>query len=460
MALRAAAAGVCDVAAISPLDPVRWPQRLPAAYWLAGASVSPAMLPAAVGPRVALRVQDGRIGALAAAPQRDGAPVFELDGAVVFSAFVDAHTHLDKGDLLAAGLAPQRDLLAAIERVRADYPRWTEAGLRARMTFALRSAHAHGTRALNTYCDWLAPGGVRGPGPLAWQVLQDLRREWAGRVDLTLTSLAPLSELQDAAGAEAMARAVAAAEGIFGWFVYPGTPVELLPRAFDLAERFGLRLDFHIDEHLSPALSNLPHVLRLAQERGYGARTVCGHCCALQAIAADERDRLLDQVAAAGVGLVALPFTNLYLQDSGADAAADAGGARRSPQQRGLLPVHEVRRRGITLAFGSDNHRDPFFPYGDLDPLQTLALATLAAQLDAPVERWSDTLTTAPARLLHLPWDGVLRAGAPADLVIHAGRCSAEVLSRPGQTRLVLRAGQRLTPAEATPPDFRELAAT
>ena len=402
----------------------------------------------------ALRLAEGKIeqvlpqAAFDALPA-GGAPVIDLDGSTVMSAFVDPHAHLDKGDLCAAGLSPERDLFAAITRVRGDYVRWSAPELTRRIEFALRSAFAHGTRALNSYCDWSVP-----EGPLAWRVLQDLRSRWAGRVELTITSLASVAELEDPQRAATMTAAVAEGGGVLGWFVYPGAPTHLLPQAFDLAQRHGLRLDFHIDEHLDPPQANLGHVARLARERGWGPRTVCGHACALGVLERCDREALLDEVAASGLGLVSLPWTNLYLQDSGPGLA---GGGRRTPSRRGLLPVHEARARGIPLAFASDNHRDPFFPGGDLDPLQTLALAAMAAQLDDPVRDWADTISRQGAALLHLAWDGVLRQGAPADLVIHPGRDSVEVVSRPAFGRRVLRAGRWLTQAEATLPDFREL---
>jgi cytosine deaminase len=376
-------------------------------------------------------------------------PVIDLDGSTVLSAFVDPHVHLDKGDLCAAGLAPERDLFTAISRVRGDYTHWSAEELTRRMEFALRSAYAHGTRALNSYCDWAVP-----EGPLAWRVLQDLRTRWAGRIDLTITSLASIAELEEPERAATIAAAVAEGGGVLGWFIYPGAPVHLLPRAFDLAQGHGLRLDFHVDEHLDPPEANLGLVARLARERDWGRRTVCGHACVLSTLDPAARDALLDEVADSGLGLVSLPWTNLYLQDNGPHATE---GRRRTPSRRGLLPVHEARARSIPLAFASDNHRDPFFPGGDLDPLQTLSLAALAAQLDEPVRDWIDTITCQGAALLHLPWDGMLREGSPADLVIHPGRDSVEVVSRPALGRRVLRRGQWLAPADATPPDFREL---
>ncbi|MBM3363655.1 MAG: amidohydrolase family protein [Betaproteobacteria bacterium] len=430
------------------------PSPLASQVWLVRAGVPPSLSPLTTSGLVALRLAHGKIAQVL--PQAafeslpaSALPVTDLDGSTVLSAFVDPHVHLDKGDLCAAGLAPERDLFTAITRVRDDYARWSAEELTRRMEFALRSAYAHGTRALNSYCDWSVP-----QGPLAWRVLQDLRTQWAGRVDLTITSLAPIAELDDATIAATIAATVAEGGGVLGWFIYPGAPMHLLPRAFDLAQRHDLRLDFHVDEHLDPPQANLGAVARLAHERDWGARTVCGHACVLAALEPAAREALLNDVAASGLGLVSLPWTNLYLQDNG---SGPTEGRRRTPSRRGLLPVHEVRARGIPLAFASDNHRDPFFPGGDLDPLQTLSLAALAAQLDEPIRDWADTITCQGARLLHLSWDGVLREGAPADLVIHPGRDSVEVVSRPTRGRRVLRSGQWLAPADALPPDFREL---
>jgi cytosine deaminase len=419
------------------------PADLPARYWVARANVPPALLGRSMGPQTALLIEGAHIEAVEPTPIGD-APVFDLGGATVWSAFVDPHTHLDKGDLLATGLAPERELMRAIETVEADYARWTRDELEARIGFALRTAYAHGTRALNSYCDWSTPDG-----PPAWQILREMRERWAGKVDLVLTSLIRIDALTDRDAADRLGCALAEARGVLGLFVYPGADVEQgLPAAFDLAERHDLALDFHIDEHSHVPVAHCRAVANFARERGWGARTVFGHACALSILPAAECDAALDAMAAAGVGLVALPATNLYLQDSGSRAPY------RTPRLRGIAPVHEARARGIDVAFASDNHRDLFFPGGDLDPLQTLALATLVAQLDAPVARWSDTITTTPARRLGLAWDGRLVPGAPADLVIHPGRHDAEVMARAPHGRIVLRAGRRI---DTTLPDLREL---
>lgn len=430
-----------------PFDPAHWPGQLPLSYWLSGARVPADLLDHSTALRpaeaVALLIADAHIAAIEAQPQGE-LPVFDLDGATVLSAFVEPHAHLDKGDLLSVGLEPARSLFGAIEAVQADYPRCTLAELAARIDFGLQEAWAHGTRALNSYCDWSEPDG-----PLAWQALQEARQRWRGRIELVLTSLAPVDVLADAAASDQLARHVAQAGGVLGWFAYaaPHVPA-LLPRAFDLAERFDLRLDFHIDEHLDASQVHTLPVARLALERGFGDRTVCGHACALSRLAPQQLSEVLEVVAASGLSLVSLPLTNLYLQDSSQQAP------RNTPRWRGLAPVHEARALGIPVAFGSDNHRDCFSPLGDLDPLRTLALAACAAQLDDALPQWAHAITRTAADILGLAWDGVLRRGAPADLVLHPGRTSSEVLSRPELGRQVLRAGQRI---HAERPDFRSL---
>ena len=43
---------------------------------------------------------------------------------------------------------------------------------------------------------------------------------------------------------------------------------------------------------------------------------------------------------------------------------------RRTPRWRGVTLLHELRSKGIPVAMASDNTRDQFFAYGDLDMLE------------------------------------------------------------------------------------------
>jgi cytosine deaminase len=89
-----------------------------------------------------------------------------------------------------------------------------------------------------------------------------------------------------------------------------------------------------------------------------------------------------------------------------------------------------------------------------------IRLAAMGCQLLPWQRAGLAPLTTAPARLLNLEWDGVLRIGGPADLVVLGASSWPEVLARTPQRR-VLRGGAWLPPplAEAPSPLLRPLEA-
>ncbi len=129
----------------------------------------------------------------------------------------------------------------------------------------------------------------------------------------------------------------------------------------------------------------------------------------------------------------------------------------RTPRWRGVTLVHEMRGAGIRVSVASDNTRDPFYAYGDLDMVEVWREATRILHLDHPFGDWHRAFAASPAEAMGMSGRGVIRAGAPADLVLFRARVMTELLSRPQSDRLVLRGGRVL---DATPPDYRELDAT
>lgn len=418
--------------------------------WLARARVPEALLDAAARDAFALaapglrtvhlRLRNGFIDALAPARVDDGLPVLDLAEGIVSSRWVDLHTHLDKSHTASRIGRHHHTLRAAVAASGEDRERWTAEDIRRRMGFSLRSALAQGTRAVRTHIDW-----VGAATPPAWTVGQDLRREWADRIELQLVSLTPLALFADAALGAAVAAVLADQGSVLGASVHP-VPGQrgLLERVFALAVAHDLDLDFHADEHLQNDIEGLRGISRLTARHGRQGRVTVGHACALSVAPADEGSAVLRALAEAGVGLIGLPLANLQLQDG------DVPG--RTPRLRGIAPLQEARGHGVAVSLASDNVQDAFVPMADFDPLQVLALGALAAHLDDPLVQWVHSITTTPAAAMGLAWDGRLRVGAPADLVLLAGRNSFEVCGRP--QRRVLHRGRLL---DAGLPDFREL---
>ena len=228
---------------------------------------------------------------------------------------------------------------------------------------------------------------------------------------------------------------------------YPLPDLERLLEAIMLrAANRGLDLDFHVDETGDPAANSLRAIADAALRTKFPGRIVAGHCCSLATQDQAEADATMDRVAEAGIAVVSLPMCNMYLQ--GRD------GERTTPHWRGVTLLHELAERGVPVAVASDNTRDPFYAYGDLDMLEVFREAVRILHLDHPIAPWPASVARTPGTIVGRPDRGVIAVGAPADLVLFRARTFTELLSRPQSDRTVIRSGKTI---DTTLPDYREL---
>jgi cytosine deaminase len=360
------------------------------------------------------------------------ASVTPVDGpaqGVLLPALVDAHTHLDKNYTVDRVGAVQGDLFAAIAKMADARAAFTADDLRTRMARALDDAWRSGTRAIRTHLDWW-----QRDQPVSLQVFEQLRDDWAGRVELQFVSLTPLDLFDDAFAGEDIALEVARARGVLGAFVYRNADLDRkLRRVFDLAVKNGLKIDFHVDEGLHADAVGLAAIAGLGVRTGHGAHVTCSHCCSLSVQPDAQAADTLATCARAGLSLIALPTTNLYLQ----------GAWDRTPVERGITRLREAAAHGLRGCIATDNVADAFYPYGSYDLLETYCLGVQVAHL-APALDWVDAVTTSPARAMGLAWDGRIAPGCPADLVHLAARNEYELLSPAGRRRTVIRGGRQL----------------
>ena len=391
--------------------------------------------------QVDLDVADGRIAAVHPAGTTAPAPdSVDLDRSMVWPGLVDLHTHLDKGHIWPRTQNPDGTFMGAVNAAAADRRRhWNAEDVARRMDFSLRCAYAHGTVAIRTHLNSEPPQHA-----ISWPVFRDMRRRWAARIHLQPVCLIALEKLVEPLATE-LADLVAQSNGVLGVVTNASPTLETdLQRIFRLARERGLDLDFHADESLNPESRSLDRIADLALD--FPGKVHAGHCCSLSVQVDEIAAATLRKVKAAGVSISSQPMCNLYLQDRQ---------PQRTPRLRGVTLLHEMRACDIAVALASDNTRDPFFGYGDLDLVETFTQAVRIAHLDRPIGDWPAAVARTPATIMGLEDEaGVIRAGAKADLIICEGRTFDEVLSRPQSHRIVLRDGQ---PIDTTPPDYREL---
>jgi len=394
--------------------------------------------------RIDIGIEQGRIASIlpAGTPALDSVPTLDFDGGIVLPRLVDAHVHLDKGHIWPRRRNPDGSFMGALENVMADREaNWSAQDVRTRMEFGLRCGFAHGTAAMRTHIDSL--GKQIG---ISWPVLAELRAEWAGRIALQAS---PLFGLQFALEPDHMRSVTAAVkaygDGIFGCVTYM---IPELDAALDIVFRSaienGFDLDFHVDETNDPAARSLEHIADAAIRHRFAGKILCGHCCSLSLQTPQDEARIIAKVKEAGIAVVSLPMCNMYLQDRTPG---------RTPRWRGVTALHELKAAGVPVMIASDNTRDPFYAYGDLDLIEVLREGTRILQLDHSGTDWANAVARTPAAVMGFD-GGVLTAGGPADLILTRARDWTEFFARPQADRTVLVNGQAI---DRTLPDHREL---
>ena len=359
---------------------------------------------AGVAGSVDIAVSGGRVAAIGAAIAGDG-PAEDAGGALAFSGFVETHIHLDKAGILDRCPTCEGTLAEAVRETARAKAGFTTEDVYARAARVLEKAILHGTNRMRTFVEVDPRAGFR-----SLDAILQLRRDYAFAIDLEICAFAQEGLTQEMETYAMLEEALRRGADLVGGCPYtdpkPGEHVRLV---FDLAQRFGVAIDFHLDFDLDPEGSGLPAVIAETEARGYGGRVSIGHVTKLSAMPPERVAGLARQMAAAGIGLVVLPATDLFLMGRGAD--------RLVP--RGLAPAALLRANGVRTAVASNNILNPFTPYGDASLGRMANLYANVAQLsrDEDLAAAFDMVSADAARLIGVDTYRLVEGG-PADIVL------------------------------------------
>ena len=384
------------------------------------------------GERLDLRCDPATALIAAAAPHLtplDGETVVDCTGKVLLPGPVEPHAHLDKALSAQAAPNPAGDLPGAIAAWRAYRPQLTPDEIYGRARAAALELVAKGTTTIRSHVDVGDGIGLRGIEAVS-RVRDELRAE--GLADLQVVALiSPPVIGADGEAMRAMLReAMAAGADVVGGCPHiEPDPVEATRELVAIAAELGLPIDLHVDETLDPRILGLRAYA--AEVAAAGAKipgAVAGHCVSLGVQEPEVQAQLAAEVRDAGIAVVTLPQTNLYLQSR--DQAV-------SPA-RGLTAVKALIDAGTCVCAGADNVRDPFNAVGRSDALETAALLVMAAHL-SPHGAWH-LCSNAGRQALNLP-PVHLEPGDPAEVVAVAGASLADAIARASEDRVVVHRG-------------------
>ena len=374
-----------------------------------------------------VRIADGVVAALGA-QAKPGDDVLLAEEGLLLPALAEAHAHLDKAFLSEAVANPEGDLMGAIRAIEAARDRITRADTEARAERAARLIATNGATYIRTHADL-----TDGNGLASVEALLAVRERLQHLVRLDVVALTgspvvgPAGANQRALLRDAIALGV---DGVGGCPHLENDAEAAIDHFLEAAASAGLPVDLHTDEHLDPNRSTLAY-LAAAVDRGFTQRVTASHCVSLCLRPEAEQHQVAEALATAGVTVVALPASNLYLQ----------GREHQQAMPRALAPIAALRAAGVNVAAGWDNLQDPFNPVGRGDCLETAALMVMAGHL-LPHEAFH-SVSGAVRSMAGLPAAGTA-VGYAADLVLLPAATVREAIATGPGGRRVIMAGRLL----------------
>ena len=353
----------------------------------------------------------------------------DLGGRLVTPGLVESHIHLDKA-LLADRITATAGTLAEAIRLTGEVKQaFTVEDIQARARQVLDLAVRAGTTAMRTHVEVDPLVGLTGI-----EAMLPLRQEYAPALDLQVCAFAQ-EGIAQAPGTEGLLRrALTMGADLVGGCPYNDRDgVEHIRIVFALATAFGVDVDFHVDFADEPEHLHVREIAAHTVRAGWQGRVTVGHLTELAAVPGFRQDEIIAEIADAGLGVICLPATDLYLM-----GRRDDGNVRR-----GLTPVRRLLRAGVPVALASNNIRNAFTPVGTADLAHMAFVAAVAAHMGTPddLKALLAAITVHPARMLRLP-DYGLAAGCGADLVVWDCQTPEDAVATLPARALVMKRGR------------------
>ncbi len=400
---------------------------------------------------VDIGVADGLIRAIAPELTEDG-PAVPLGGQLVLPGFIETHIHLDKSNLLDRCDCHEGGFAEFIRAVAVAKRDFTEADVYARAEQTLVKAILQGTMRMRTHVEVDPRIGLT-----SFYALQRLKRDYAWAIDLTLCAFPQEGLLDDPGCEEVLIGAMEAGADLIGGAPYMDRDAHgQIAKIFEIARRFDVDIDLHLDFALDPTHLDLVEVCRKTDEMGWGGRVTIGHVTKLSALPPQQLETIGALLAQSGVALTVLPSTDLFLM------ARDH--SYKIP--RGVTPAHRLLAQGVTCSLSTNNVLNPLTPFGDCSLVRMANLYANIAQVGsmAGMQSCLDMVTTQSAKLMRLQDYGVA-PGMLADLLTFdcaSGALAVAELASPlsgykrGRKTFARPAPQLLRPNTGVGPDLSE----
>lgn len=380
-------------------------------------------------PLVDVGVRQGKIAAVAPAITARARQEVQGNGNVLIPGFVEGHLHLEKANVMHRRANRSGTLKEAIAVTSALKPTLTRADIRERSIQVLRALVQAGTTHVRAHAEFDPAQGFTG-----LDVVLELREKFRDFIDIQVVAFPQEGILKLPGMKEMMVEAMEKGADVVGGIPYnDSSPLEHIDFVFDLAKRYGKRIDFHQDFADDAEHMTIEYVARKTLLEGYQGRVCVGHLTSLAAVIPERQAAIIELLRQVGISVMCLPATDLHL-----GARGDSHNVRRT-----LTPVRALRDGGVNICLATNNIRNAFTPFGTGDLLNIAQLALPVCHLGGADDQATvlPMLTTNPAKALGLNQYG-LAVGNDADLVLLDTRAVRDVILDLPARLMVLKRGR------------------
>lgn len=363
-----------------------------------------------------------------ASPAPFSPDVIHASGRLLIPGLVDAHIHLDKALLLERFPAQEGNFAEAMLETSKLKQSFTKEDIQARARRVIEQSIAFGVTAMRSHVEVDHTIGLTG-----MEALLPLQTEYAWGLSLQLAVFAQEGITDQPGIVDLLHQAMQMGGNVIGSAPYTDPdPKRNVQIVFDIAQAHNCDVDFHLDflDDHQPLL--VTFVVEETIRRGWQGRVCLGHMTKLAALPPEQLQELAPMLQAAGISILALPATDLYMM-----ARKDTHNVRR-----GIAPIHTLADLGVMVGLATNNIQNLFTPFGDGDVLKicTLLAQVLHLGTTARHDLCLKFATTEAARSIGISNHG-LQVGNIADLVLLNATSVTDAISAAPVERLVIKRG-------------------
>lgn len=361
-----------------------------------------------------ISISNGVIKTIAPNLEKSAKQVFDAEGNFVCSGFYESHIHLDKACILDRSTIEEGTLDEAVEQTSKAKEKFTKKDVLNRASTVVEMAIKKGTLALRTFVETDPKTKLE-----SFQAIKEVREKYAFAIDIEICAFAQEGLTGDPETEELLQKALENGADLIGGCPYKDdNPDRHIETIFDLAEKYKVNADFHLDFDLDPAHSSIPKISEETKKRKYEGRVSIGHVTKLAAMSELQLQEMKKLLKEANITLTVLPATDIFLN----------GRDHQPLVPRGMVNANELSEMGITTTISSNNILNGFTPYGDASLIRMANMYANVAQLsqDSAVMEVHNMITKNAAKLFNVQTE--IKEGSPANFVILEAKNAVEAI--------------------------------